>query len=149
MTYDNFTIKAQEAILRAQQIAGNLDQQSVDTAHIIAGILEIDEDVPQFLFNKIGVNLYTLTAEIRKELYTFPKEEGADKQYLTNDANQVLSRARKNMKLFSDEFISIELLLLAVVQGNDKTADSLRSMGVRSEERRVGKECRGGWWRGQ
>lgn len=130
MTYDNFTIKAQEAILRAQQIAGNMNQQTVDTAHIMAGILEIDEDVPQFLFNKIGVNLPVLAGEIRKEIDTFPKVDGADKQYLTNDANQVLSRARKNMKLFSDEFISIEVLLLAVVQGNDKTADILRSLGV-------------------
>src|SRR5690625_6547911 len=77
--------------------------------------------------------LSTLTAEIRKELDTFPKVEGADKQYLTNDANQVLSRARKNMKLFSDEFISIEVLLLAVVQGNEKTADILRSLGVTAD----------------
>jgi len=130
MTYDNFTIKAQEAILRAQQIAGNLDQQSVDTAHIMAGILEIDQDVPQFLFNKIGVNINTLTSEIRKEIETFPKVEGTDKQYLTNDANQVLSRARKNMKLFSDEFISIEVLLLAVIQGKDRTGDILRSLGA-------------------
>src|SRR5690625_4034456 len=72
----------------------------------------------------------TLTAEIRKEMDTFQKVEGTDKKYQTNDANHVLSRARKNMKLFSDEFISIEVLLLAVVQGNDKTADILRSMGV-------------------
>src|SRR5699024_5746381 len=118
------------AILRAQQIAGNLDQQSVDTAHIMAGILEIDQDVPQFLFNKIGVNINTLTSEIRKEIETFPKVEGTDKQYLTNDANQVLSRARKNMKLFSDEFISIEVLLLAVIQGKDRTGDILRSLGA-------------------
>ena len=57
MTYDNFTIKAQESILRGQQIAGGKDQQVVDTSHLILGILEIDEKIPEFLFNKIGINL--------------------------------------------------------------------------------------------
>lgn len=130
MTYDDFTIKAQESILRAQQIAGNLSQQSVDTAHLMAGILETDKEVPQFLFNKMGVSLGNLQAKIREDIENFPKVEGTDKQYLTNEANQVLSRARKNMKLFSDEYISVEVLLLAIIQGNDKTAKTLKSLGA-------------------
>ncbi len=130
MTYDNFTIKAQESILRAQQIAGDLDQQSVDTAHIVAGILDVDQDVPQFLFSKMGASINELQKAIRDDIRNFPKVEGTDKQYLTNDANQVLSRAKKAMKLFSDEFISVEVILLAIVQGNDKTARLFKSLGV-------------------
>src|SRR5690606_9720100 len=118
MTYDNFTIKAQESILRAQQIAGDLDQQSVDTAHIVAGMLDVDQVVPQFLFSKMGASINELQKAIRDDIRNFPKVEGTDKQYLTNDANQVLSRAKKEMKLFSDEFISVEVILLAIVQGN-------------------------------
>lgn len=130
MTYENFTIKAQESILRGQQIAGNLDQQSVDTAHLVAGILEVDKDVPQFLFNKMGVQIHELQKKIKEDIQTFPKVEGTDKQYLTNDANQVLSRAKKSMKQFSDEFISVEVILLSIIQGKDKTAKLFKSLGA-------------------
>ena len=130
MTYDNFTIKAQESILRAQQIAGELEQQSVDTAHIVAGIMEVDQEVPQFLFNKMGASLSELQKAIRDDIRNFPKVEGTDKQYLTNDANKVLSRAKKAMSRFSDEYISVEVLLLAIVQGNDKTGKLFKSLGV-------------------
>ncbi|MBY5959416.1 ATP-dependent chaperone ClpB [Membranicola marinus] len=130
MTYDNFTIKAQESILRAQQIAGELDQQSVDTAHIVAGIMEVDKEIPQFLFNKMGVSLPELQKAIRDDIQSFPKVEGTDKQYLTNDANKVLSRAKKSMKKFSDEYISVEVILLAIVEGSDKTAKLFKSLGV-------------------
>lgn len=130
MTYDNFTIKAQESILRAQQIAGNRDQQSVDTAHLVAGILEVDKEVPQFLLKKMGININALIAEIKKDIQTFPKVEGTDKQYLTNDANKVLSRAKKNLKKFSDEYISVEVILLSIIQGDDKTAKLFKSLGA-------------------
>lgn len=130
MTYDNFTIKAQESILRAQQIAGELQQQSVDTSHIVAGILEVDQEVPQFLFNKMGASLPELQKAIRDDIRSFPKVEGTDKQYLTNDANKALSRAKKAMSRFSDEYISVEVLLLAIVQGTDKTGKLFKSLGV-------------------
>ncbi|GAA5221106.1 ATP-dependent chaperone ClpB [Membranihabitans marinus] len=130
MTYDNFTIKAQESILRAQQIAGNRDQQSVDTSHLVAGIMEVDNEVPSFLFKKMGLNINELKSEIKKDIESFPKVEGTDKQYLTTDANKVLSRAKKNLKKFSDEFISVEVLLLSVIQGNDKTSKIFKSLGA-------------------
>ncbi|WP_236977000.1 ATP-dependent chaperone ClpB [Membranihabitans maritimus] len=133
MTYDNFTIKAQESILRGQQIAGNLGQQSVDTSHLVAGLMEVDEDVPTFLFKKMGININELKSKIKEDIQSFPKVDGTDKQYLTNDANQVLSRARKNLKKFGDEYISIELILLSVIQGTDKTAKLFKSLGASAE----------------
>ncbi|MEL6124232.1 MAG: ATP-dependent Clp protease ATP-binding subunit, partial [Bacteroidota bacterium] len=133
MTYDNFTVKAQELILRAQQIAGGLDQQSVDTVHLLRALFEIDEQLAQFLFNKMEVNVIQLRKEINKAIEAFPKVEGADKQYLTNDANKALAKAKKQMQKFGDEFISVELILYGIAQGNDKASQLLKDAGVTIE----------------
>ncbi|MDX1408608.1 MAG: Clp protease N-terminal domain-containing protein, partial [Saprospiraceae bacterium] len=130
MTYDNFTIKAQEAILQAQRIAAGYEQQTVDTPHLIKGILETSEDVAKFILQKVDVSITMLERELTKELKSYPKVEGTDKQYLTNDANQVLSRAKKLLKDFGDEYISVELILLAIVQGKDKGARILKELGA-------------------
>lgn len=130
MTYDNFTIKAQEAILKAQQIAGGLDQQQVDTPHLIRGIIETEENVSKFLLQKMGVNVASLKRKIEEALETYPRVEGDGKQYLTNDANKALSTAKKKLKDFGDEFISIELMLLGILSGNDKGAQILKEEGA-------------------
>ena len=112
MTYDNFTIKSQEAILKSQQVAGGYEQQAVDTVHLIKGILLTDENIPQFLLKKMEVNLPMLERRLEDTIKTFPKVQGTDKQYLTDDSNKALSRAKKLLKEFGDEYISIELILL-------------------------------------
>ncbi len=137
MTYDNFTIKSQECILKAQQIAGGHDQQMVDTPHLIKGILVTDENVPQFLLQKMGVNIPTLQMRLDEMIKSYPKVEGGEKQYLTNDANKALSRAKKMLKEFGDEFISIELILLALLQGKDKGGMLLKEMGATAKEMKV------------
>jgi ATP-dependent Clp protease ATP-binding subunit ClpB len=133
MTYDNFTIKAQESILKAQQLASDFDQQSVDTAHLIRGIMMTDEDVAGFLFKKMAVNISALQNELDLAIKKTPKVEGSDKQYLTNDANKALSKAKKALKEFGDDFISIELILLGILQGNDDGAKVLKGQGATEE----------------
>jgi len=131
MTYDNFTVKAQEAILKSQQIAGGLDQQQVDTTHMLVGIYKTDESIPKFIFSKLGVNLVRLMTELESMIEKYPKVTGGDgKQHLTNDANKALSRAKKEMKSFGDEYISVELILMGIVTGKDKAASLLKDMGV-------------------
>lgn len=131
MTYDNFTIKAQESILKSQQIAGENNQQMVDTAHLLKGILSEDENVAGFLLKKLGVNMSTLETELEKIIQGFPKiQGGVDKQYLSGEANKVLSKAKSLSKEFGDEFIPVELILLAILQGNDRTAKLLREQGA-------------------
>ncbi|MCP3928851.1 MAG: type VI secretion system ATPase TssH, partial [Bacteroidetes bacterium] len=103
MTYDNFTVKAQEAILKAQKIAAGLEQQQVDTVHIVKGILEIDEHVPEFLFQKMNINIPLLKRKLEEEAKKYPKIEGTEKQFLTNEANKSLSRAKKMLSDFGDE----------------------------------------------
>ena len=134
MTYDNFTTKAQESILKAQQMAGANSQQMVDTAHLLRGILQEDENVAGFLLKKAGVNLPTLEAELETLIQSFPKiQGGVEKQYLSGDANKVLSKAKTLAKEMGDEFIPVELVLLAIIQGNDRTAKLLREQGASDE----------------
>ena len=137
MTYDNFTIKSQEAILKAQQLAGKFEQQMVDTTHLIKGILQVDEHTPQFLLQKAGVNLVTLDNRLTDVIKTYPVVKGTDKQFLTDDANKALSRAKKMLKEFGDEYISIELILLGIVQGKDKGGMLLKELGVTNKSLRA------------
>lgn len=133
MTYDNFTVNAQEVILKAQQLAGSLGQQSVDTIHLIRGVFDTDTKLAEFLFNKVGINIPMLKRDINVELEKYPKVEGGDKQYLTNDSNKALAAAKNLLKDFGDEFISIELILMGILQGNDKGASLLKSHGMTSD----------------
>ena len=96
-----------------------------------------DENVPKFLLQKMGVNVPTLQLRLDEAIKTYPKVEGGDKQYLTNDANKALSRAKKMLKEFGDEFISIEMILLALIQGKDKGGTILKELGATQKEMKV------------
>ena len=130
MTYDNFTIKSQEAILKAQQIAAGMEQQQVDTVHLLKGILESEEHVAQFLLQKTGVNLPLLKTKLDEAVRSYPRVEGSEKQYLTNEANRALSRARNSLKEYGDQYISIELMVLGILQGDDRGAKILKELGA-------------------
>ena len=133
MTYDNFTVKAQEAILQAQQIAAGYEQQNVDTAHLLKGLLAVDDSITDFLLKKAGVNLPRFEQDLDKLVWETPRVQGADKQYLTNEANKAVSAAKTLLKDFGDEYISIELMVLGIAKGADKTARLLRENGATFE----------------
>jgi ATP-dependent Clp protease ATP-binding subunit ClpB len=130
MTYDNFTIKSQEAIVKAQQIAAGLDQQQVDTVHLLKGILETEEHLAQFLLQKMGLNIPLLKNKLDEAVRAYPKVEGSDKQYLSNEANRALTRARNSLKEYGDQYISIELMILGILQGEDRGAKILKELGA-------------------
>ena len=130
MTYDNFTIKAQEAIIKAQGAAKKLDQQQVDTVHILRGIIIVDQELVDFLFKKMDVSIPTLINKLEAQMKKYPKVEGSDKQFLTSDANGALSNAKKLLKEYGDEFISLELILAGILKGKDKGAQILKDLGV-------------------
>ena len=133
MTYDNFTTKAQEAILKAQQIAGGYSQQQVDTPHLIRGIMEIDEHVSTFLLQKMNINIASLKLLLEEVTKNYPKVKGTEKQFLTKEANKSLSIAKKMLKDFGDEYISIELMLFGILKGESKGARILREVGATPE----------------
>lgn len=130
MTLDNFTIKAQEVILRAQKIAEGFGQQGVDTGHILKGLIEKDDETVIFLMKKAGSNPDSLNTTADNIISRYPRQSGSDKQYLTNDANKVISNAKAAMQQFGDEFISAELLLLGLLQMNDQTGRALKETGL-------------------
>jgi ATP-dependent Clp protease ATP-binding subunit ClpB len=131
MTYDNFTIKAQEAIQKAQQLAADYEQQSVDTSHLLKGMLKTDDSVVDFLLKKAGVNMGGFEPALDKLIWETPRVQGgSDKQYLSNEANKAIAAAKTLLKEFGDEYISLELMLLGLVKGNDKTARLLRENGA-------------------
>ncbi len=130
MTFDNFTIKAQDAILKAQQIAAGYDQQYVDTLHLIKGILETDENVATFIFQKANIDVAALKIRLDALIKAYPRMEGSEKQYLTDNANKALSAAKKLLPEMGDEYISIELILVGIAKGADKGAQILKDMGA-------------------
>src|SRR6187399_2468904 len=145
MTYDNFTINAQEAILAGQRLAATLQQQTVDTAHLVKGILEASEDSAKFLFQKVGVSIPQLVKALDEAIATYPKVSGSDKQYLTDQSNKALTEAKKFLTEFGDEFISTEILLLGIMKGTSKGAQILKDQGATLEGLKSAiKELRGG-----
>ncbi len=134
MTYDHFTLKAQDAILRAQQIAKSRQQQEVDTVHLLLGMMDTDEHLTTFLLQKSGVAPPTLRLRLEEALKRYPKVEGVQKQFLSREANQALSRAKKMLTAFGDQYISIELMLLGILQGNDRTGKLLKAAGATEDK---------------
>lgn len=134
MTYDNFTTKSQEAIQKAQQIAGTLKQQQVDTAHLVRGLLEVEEDTVVFLLNHCGLSLEALRGATERDIAAIPKVQGAEKQYLTKNANKALSQAKKLLPSFGDEYISIELMLMGIAMGNDKIGKLMQENGATQDQ---------------
>ena len=130
MTYDNFTLKAQDAIMKAQQVAAGLNQQNVGVHHLLRGIFKADESVATFLLEKSDVSIAMLERKIEEGIKRTPKVSGTDKQYLTPEANKALARAKKMLPEFGDKYISVELMLLGILQGNDAGGKMLQMLGA-------------------
>jgi len=134
MSYEDFTIKAREAILKAQQTAAGYEQQHVDSAHLLKAMFDIDDSITDFLLKKADVNMTRFKTDLDKLIWETPRVQGgADKQYLTAEANKAISTAKSMLKDFGDEYISLEILLLGIAKGNDKTGKMLRENGATVE----------------
>ncbi len=133
MNLNQYTIKSQEAIQKAVQIATNNQQQSVENLHILKGILEVDENVTPYLLRKLNVNPVTLGQTIDRLIEQLPRVSGGE-PYLGNDAAATLQKAQNYLKEFGDEFVSIEHLLLAILSGSDTTARILKDAGITEKD---------------
>jgi ATP-dependent Clp protease ATP-binding subunit ClpB len=130
MSFENFTIKAQEAIAKAQEVARERNSQMIDTAHLLKGLMSQDENVIEFILGKAGVSIPALQRELDTLLDSYPKSDADDKHYLTNDANRALNKAKDLAKSIADEFVSVEIIVLGILQGTDKTAKMMRASGA-------------------
>ncbi|TFF39734.1 ATP-dependent chaperone ClpB [Mucilaginibacter psychrotolerans] len=133
MNFNNFTIKAQEAVQKASEIATGNQQQAIETAHLLKGLLLVDENVITYLLKKLNVNLNRLNETLDTQIASFAKVSGSN-VYLSSAVNSVLQKAQSYLKEFKDEFVSVEHLLLGVLAAGDKTASALKDMGVNEKD---------------
>lgn len=129
MTFDKFTIKAQEVVQQAVNIAQQYQQQTIEPLHLLKGIFEKGKDVCTFVFQKLGVNAMQVQTVVDNELQRLPRVQGGQ-PYLSNDANQVLERAVALSQQMGDEFVSIEPILLALLTSNTTAGRILKDAGM-------------------
>ncbi|QYS85753.1 ATP-dependent chaperone ClpB [Flavobacterium oreochromis] len=129
MNLNNLTIKSQEALQQAQQIAQGNDQQQLENEHIFKGILEVDENVAPFILKKLNVNVELFKKILESTIQSFPKVSGGDLM-LSRDANTSLIEANNIAKKMNDEYVSIEHLILAIFKSKSKVAQILKDQGV-------------------
>ena len=134
MNFKKFTIKAQEAINEAINIAQSLGQQVIEPAHIMGGILKSSEHIVSFLLQKTSGNIKNITAEVEEAYRKLPRVTGDSTPYLSRESNSVLVKAEETAKRYGDEFVSIEPLLVALLDVNSPIADILKRNGVNRQE---------------
>jgi len=128
MNFEKFTIKSQESLQKAAEIAMASEQQAIEPAHLLKALLDTDEHVLGYLMAKLNVSRPMLDTRLGDLLGSYPKVSGS-KPYLSAASNQVLQQSEKELRPFNDEFISVEHLLLALLASKDKTAGILKDAG--------------------
>ena len=134
MTFDKFTIKAQEAVQEAVNIAQRNGQQTIEPVHLLSGILEKATDVTNYIFQKLGMNGQQIAMLLRQEMQHLPRVQGGGQPYLSNETNQILMNAEDTAKKMGDEFVSVEPILLAIIQGNSTAARILKDAGANAKD---------------
>ncbi|MFN5347100.1 MAG: ATP-dependent chaperone ClpB [Bacteroidota bacterium] len=129
MNFNQYTLKSQEAIQQAQQIASANGNPTIDTGHLLKALLEVDENVVPFLLKKLNINLNTLSNSVNKIVDGYPKTSGGS-AYLSNELNQTFNKSLQLLKDFKDEFVSVEHLMLALISNNDNVARLLKENGI-------------------
>ncbi len=135
MTLDNFTIKAQETIQEAMNVAQRSGQQTIEPTHLLKGVLTKAKDITNFLFQKMGVNGQHVEQLVDSELQHQPRVQGGQ-PYLSNDANQVLVKAEEISKKMGDEFVSVEPLILALLNVGSTASRILKDAGMTDNDTR-------------
>ncbi len=133
MNFNNFTIKAQEAVQKASDIATGNQQQSIENAHLLKGLLMVDENVVNYLLKKLNVNVNRLNTILDAEIQSYPKVSGGN-LYLSSGANTALQKAQSYLKEFKDEFVSVEHILLGILNSGDKVSTLLKDAGVNEKD---------------
>ena len=129
MNLNNFTIKAQEAVQKAQEMATAHQHQAIETCHLLKGLLTVDENVTPYLLKKMDVVPERISQQLDTIIQSLPHVSGGD-MYLSNDANKALVTAAQTATSMGDDFVSVEHLLLGLVAGNDQVGKLLKGAGV-------------------
>lgn len=144
MNFNNFTIKSQETIQQAHQIAHGYGHQQIENEHILKALFEIDENVVPFILKKLNVNVQMLQEILNKQLQSFPKVSGGDLM-LSRETARTITEASTIAKKMNDEYVSIEHILLAILNSKSSIAQSLRDQGATEKDMKAAiQELRGG-----
>ncbi|SHF68549.1 ATP-dependent Clp protease ATP-binding subunit ClpB [Bacteroides luti] len=136
MNFNNFTIKSQEAVQEAVNLAQSRGQQTIETAHVLHGVMKVGENVTNFIFQKLGMNGQQIALVLDKQIDSFPKVTGGE-PYLGRETNEVFQKATQYSKEMGDEFVSLEHLLLALLTVKSTVANILKDAGMNEKELRA------------
>jgi len=145
MNLNNFTLKSQEAIQKAHEIALGFQHQAIENAHVLKGILLVDENVTPFLLKKLGVNVNMFTQALDKILESYAKVSGDGAQFLSQSATATVQGASTLASQMKDDYVSIEHLLLSILSGNDDASNLMKDNNINEKDlQAVIKELRKG-----
>ena len=134
MTFDKFTIKAQEAVQAAVNTAQRNGQQTIEPVHLLSGIIEKAPDITNYIFQKLGMNGGQITMLLQQEIQHLPRVQGAGQPYLSGETNQILLSAEDIAKKMGDEFVSVEPILFAILKSNSTAARILKDAGANEKD---------------
>ena len=136
MNFNNFTIKSQEAMQQAVNLVQSRGQQAIEPEHLLAGVLKVGENVTNFIFQKLGVNGQQIETVLDKQIASLPKVSGGE-PYLSRDANEVLQKAVEFSKSLGDEYVSLEAIILALLNVKSTVSTILKDAGITDKELRA------------
>ena len=136
MNFNNFTIKSQEAVQQAVNLVQSRGQQAIEPEHLLAGVLKVGENVTNFIFQKLGINGQQIETVLDKQIASLPKVSGGE-PYLSRDANEVLQKAVEFSKSLGDEYVSLEAIILALLNVKSTVSTILNDAGVTDKELRA------------
>ena len=135
MNFNNFTIKSQESVQQAIQLVQNRGQQVIEPEHLLAGVLKVGENVTNFIFQKLGMNGQQVAMVLDRQIASLPKVSGGE-PYLSRGANEVLQKAVEYSKGLGDEYVSLEAMLLAILNVKNTAATILKDAGMNDKDLR-------------
>ena len=133
MNTNNYTIKSQEALQNAVQIVQSKGQQAIETGHLLKAVMNVGENVTHFIFNKLGVNSNNLKAALDRIVDSYPKVSGGE-PYLSSDANRALEKATRLAQEMGDQYVSLEHILLGLLDNRDQVAQLMKDSGLNEKE---------------
>ena len=136
MNFNNFTIKSQEAVQEAVNLTHPRGQQAIEPGHLLAGVLKVGENVTNFIFQKLGMNAQQVTLVIDKQIDSLPKGSGGE-PYLSRESNEVLQRATQYSKEMGDEYVSLEAIILALLNVKSTVSTILKDAGMTDKDLRA------------
>ena len=134
MNFNNFTIKSQEAVQKAINLVRDNSQQAIEPAHIMMGVLDVGENVTNYLLQKLGVAIPNFRTLILKQIQSYPKVSGGSEPYLSREANAALQKANDYSRQIGDQFVSLEAVLMGLLLGGGTVSNMMKDAGFTEKE---------------